>query len=315
MKKFPKPWYRPARGVWFVTLDGHQYNLGPDQAAAFEKYKALLNKPRTAHPISISSDAVVAIIDKFLEWSQEHRAPETYEWYRYRLQHFVTSIDKTLTVAQLKHYHLDEWLGQHPGWSGGTKHGMARAVQRALRWATRKGYIERSPIDDYEKPRPGKRNVIITPERFDQILRLVRKQPFRDLLTITWETGCRPQESLVIEARHVDLTNARWVFPPDEAKGEQWPRIIYLTEKALEITKHLMKQHHRWPALSQYERQALDDGCGQLLFHGSPTSDGPRRTQASGYQTGRRCRAADDCFFEANRSIQWRRPEQNAEGT
>ena len=75
MKKFPKTVVRrPARGVWFVTLDGHQYNLGPDQAAAFEKYKALLNKPRTAQPVSISSDALVTIIDKFLEWSQEHRA-------------------------------------------------------------------------------------------------------------------------------------------------------------------------------------------------------------------------------------------------
>ncbi len=167
--------------------------------------------------------------------------------YRYRLQHFVCSIDKTLTVAQLKHFHVDDWLGQHPGWSGGTKHGMARAVQRALRWATRKGYIERSPINDYEKSRPGKRNVIITPERFDQIFHLVRKQPFRDLLTITWETGCRPQESLVVEARHVDLANARWVFPADEAKGEQWPRIVYLTEKALEITKLLMKKHRRGP--------------------------------------------------------------------
>lgn len=27
--KYPKPWYRPARGVWYVTIDGKQFNLGP----------------------------------------------------------------------------------------------------------------------------------------------------------------------------------------------------------------------------------------------------------------------------------------------
>ena len=89
------------------------------------------------------------------------------------------------------------------------RHGPGGAACPAL--GDPKGYIDRSPIVDYEKPRPGKRNVIISPERFEQILRLARKQPFRDLLVATWESGCRPQESLVVEARHVDLANARWV--------------------------------------------------------------------------------------------------------
>jgi len=38
-----------------------------------------------------------------------------------------------------------------------------RAVQRAMRWAARKGYMDRSPVADYEKARPGKRNVMISP--------------------------------------------------------------------------------------------------------------------------------------------------------
>jgi integrase len=247
MKKFPKPWFRPSRGLWYVTLDGTQHNLGPDQEQAFEKYKQLLNQPKTAPRSGVSSESVVGVIDKYLDWCKEHRAAETFEWYRWRLQLFVTSIDKCLTVAQLKHFHLDDWLSKRPDWSGGTKHGMVRAVQRALRWAARKGYIERSPVADYEKPRPGKRNVLITPDRFEQILGFVRQRPFRDLLIVTWETACRPQESLVVEVRHVDLANARWVFPPDEAKGQQWPRIVYLTEKAVEITERLMEQNPRGP--------------------------------------------------------------------
>ncbi|HZZ82144.1 MAG TPA: hypothetical protein VFE62_26840 [Gemmataceae bacterium] len=46
MKKFPKPWYRPSRGLWYVTLDGMQHNLGTNREQAFEKYKQLLCQTR-----------------------------------------------------------------------------------------------------------------------------------------------------------------------------------------------------------------------------------------------------------------------------
>jgi integrase len=244
MPHFAKPWFRKSRGVWMVQIAGTQHNLGPDQEIAFRRYYDLMRQPVKK---VVVSESVVGVIDLYLEWCKEHRAAETYEWYRWRLQLFAASIGANLTVAQLKHYHLDEWLRLRPDWSSGTKRGMARAVQRALRWATRKGYIDRSPIADYEKPRPGKRHVVISAEAFETILRLVRTNAFRDLLMVTWETGCRPQESLAVEARHVDLANTRWVFPADEAKGQQWPRIVYLTDKALEITKQMTKRHRKGP--------------------------------------------------------------------
>src|SRR5947209_1572490 len=43
-----------------------------------------------------------------------------------------------------------------------------------------------------------------------------------------------------MEARHVDLQTARVVFPANEAKGEQFPRVIYLTEAAVGIVRRLM---------------------------------------------------------------------------
>jgi len=63
------------------------------------------------------------------------------------------------------------------------------------------------------------------------------------LLTVTWETGCRPQESLRVEARHVDLAGERWVFPQSESKGKKTPRVVYLSAKAVEICKRLMTKH------------------------------------------------------------------------
>jgi integrase len=72
-------------------------------------------------------------------------------------------------------------------------------------------------------------------------------QQFKDLLTVTWETGCRPQESLRIEARHVDLTGNRWMFPASESKNKRTPRVVYMTPKAMEITRRLAEKYPQGP--------------------------------------------------------------------
>ena len=95
--------------------------------------------------------------------------------------------------------------------------------------------------------RPGKRTTVVSPDEFARMLAAVRRQPFKDLLTVTWETGCRPQESLRVEARHVDLAGERWFFPASEAKGKKVPRVVYLTPKAIEVTERLMKKHPAGP--------------------------------------------------------------------
>jgi integrase len=241
---FPKPYFLTSRGIWKVQIQGKQHNLGSDEAEAFRTYHKLMAAPVSApEPVAVAT-SLVSVLDTFLGWCKENRAPDTYEWYRWRLELFSRHVGTSLTASQLKHFHIDQWLADNPEWASGTKHGMARAVQRAVRWALKKGYVETNPVADYEKSRPGKRTTVISPADFARILSQVKHQTFTDLLTVTWETGCRPQESLIVEARHVDLRNSRWVFPADEAKGEIWPRIVYLTDTALEITKRLMA---KWP--------------------------------------------------------------------
>ncbi|MCA9177681.1 MAG: hypothetical protein KDB14_24605 [Planctomycetales bacterium] len=65
-------------------------------------------------------------------------------------------------------------------------------------------------------------------------------QDFKNLLMIHWKSGCRPQESLRVTAKHVDLENQRWVIPTTLGKPDN--RIVYLTDNALEITKRRMRQ-------------------------------------------------------------------------
>src|SRR5262249_27175914 len=160
------------------------------------------------------------------------------------------------------------------GGTGGMKQGACRAVRGAMRWAQKKGYIAQSPVADYEKPRPGKRKVVVGPAEFEQLLSLAGGQHFRDLLVVTWETACRPQESLIVEARHVDLKNARWVFPADEAKGEEWPRIVYLTDTALDVTRRLMLKHPEGPIFRNAHGVPWTPLRGQLRLH--PGAGPPR---------------------------------------
>lgn len=249
MPRFPKPFFKKSHQSWYVQVDGRQVRLGPDKNAAHRRYHELMAAGPVVEPqpSRTSSPRLVDIFDHFLTFCRDQRAPDTYEWYRWRLQMFVDEIAASLTVAQLKPFHLDDWFARHPDWASGTKNGMCRAVQRALRWAERRGRIDRSPIAFYEKPRLGRRTIVVTPAQFEEMLACVPQQEFRDLLTVTWETAARPQESLVVEARHVDLENNRWVFPPEESKVDRWPRVVYLSPPAIEITRRLILERPTGP--------------------------------------------------------------------
>jgi len=59
------------------------------------------------------------------------------------------------------------------------------------------------------------------PDEFAQLCDFIRNQPFLELVKTTCESGCRPQESLRVEAGHVDLKNSLWVFPPFESQGQE----------------------------------------------------------------------------------------------
>jgi integrase len=235
MARRSKPWYRSDRRSWFVSIDGVRHNLGPNKKCAFARFHEMMVRPVKRR---LASDSLVTIIDAFLEWCQNHRAADTYQWYRDRLQRFA-DIHPNLTTRDLRPFHVQQWLDGMHGLASGSKRNYCRAVKRVMRWAQQQGYIDFNPIAMLEQPKAGRREQVICPDEFGSLLELAVDRSFRDLLVTTWETGCRPQESLRVEARHVDLTNSRWVFPESEGKGEML-RIVYLTDEALAITKRLM---------------------------------------------------------------------------
>lgn len=245
MARFPKPFFRSARNAWFVQIGDRQIKLAVDEDEALARYHELMAKPSLPQVTQAESQKlVVVIIDEFLDWCDKHRAPDTYRWYKDRLNSFVATIDPALTVDQLKPHHVQRWVDNYGvPLKSGSKRNLIASVKRSMRWAEEQGYLDRSPLTHMKKPACGRKEQVVSPEQFAELVARYKDENFRDLLTVTWETGCRPQESLRVEARHVDLAGSRWVFPASESKGKKIPRVVYLTPAALEIIKRLMEKH------------------------------------------------------------------------
>jgi integrase len=244
-KQNREPFWFADRNSYYVHHGSKKHRLSPDKDEAWRLWHEMMARPPEVRKVLPSgpSALVVEILDAFLEWSQTNQAEKTYRWYRDHVQNFAKAISPKLTVTEMKPYHVTQAMDAHPGWSASTKNGFARAIQRGMRWAEKQGLIDRTPIQSVEKPQPENREVYIPPEEFTALLSRFPDQEFRDLLTIVWETGCRPQEAFAVEARHVDLDNSRWVFKIKESKGKRQTRSVYLSEQAMEVTRRLMEKH------------------------------------------------------------------------
>lgn len=253
MARAPKPWFREDRQAYFVTVAGTRHNLGPDKKEADRRFHELMARaadpPPASPPPAPGVLTVAEVFDKFLDWCQKHRAPRTYEWSRGHIQAFCDHLKTALSMpaADLRPYHVVEWVDSKPTWGANQKRGAIVAVTRPFNWAARLGYLPASPVRGVEKPAPTKRDSRMTPDDFARLLSHVKDQPFRDLLTFAYEAGCRPQEARALEARHLKPDRQRAEIPPEEAKGKRRWRVIYLSEAAAAIVTRLAGERPTGP--------------------------------------------------------------------
>jgi integrase len=265
MPHFAKPFFKASRNTWYVQIGTKQHNLGPDRQQAFERYHELMrHQPREA-----DCSLAVGVLDAFLSWAKNNKKPRTYEWYQRHIQVFARSVPVLLSTGQLKKHHLTACVESLKDWSPSSKNGLCRAVCRAFSWAEQEELIPRSPLARFKKPKAKRREVVITDEEFAFMLASFKIQNIHDLLTTAWETGARPQEITAVERRHVDLQLGRWVFPPEESKGGERPRIVYLNAAALEITTRLCLKHPDGPIFrnedgERWNRHSLNCVFGRL---------------------------------------------------
>jgi hypothetical protein len=106
---------------------------------------------------------VAVVIDSFLDFVQQHRAPHTYRWYKDRLRLFLNTIPPDLRLDQFKPFHVQKWIDAYPELSNGSKRNYCRTIMRAMTWAEEQGYIARSPLAHFNKPGGGRKEQVVSP--------------------------------------------------------------------------------------------------------------------------------------------------------
>ena len=258
MPKEPKPFYRDDRRRWYVQFGVKQINLGADEAVARQMYHALMAaraSPEALRGRDGPTLLVCEVLDAYLVWCETHRAPRTYAGHLWHLQRFLKSLPdrKTLAAADLKPHHVEAWANAKAGgkfvWGPTYRRNAIGSVKCAFRWAVVQGYLPSSPVESLKKPEAARNRKAVTPAQFERMLALARRQEHRDVLTLLWESGMRPHELRILEARHVDLAGRRLVIPSEEAKGRKHDRRILLTAAALEVVKRNFESHPSGPLM------------------------------------------------------------------
>lgn len=232
-----KPFFKKSHGAWYVYHQGKMVRLDEDKEQAFLKYHEL----KASNAPASSGDSVASLLNSYLEWCKKNRSERTYDWYRYLLSSFAKSIGARLQIGSLKPLHVTQWLDNEE-WNPTTQYNAVRAVKRAFNWAIKEGRLATNPLRAVERPAPNRRETFLTRSQFNLIFKYASDIHFRDYLTFLFETGSRPQEIKLIEAKHCDLETQRIVLPASRAKGKKHARVIYLTEPTLEIVSRLVNQ-------------------------------------------------------------------------
>jgi integrase len=114
----------------------------------------------------------------------------------------------------------------------------------------------------------------LTAEQQTELLAAIPDGPFKTYIEVAIETGMRPQEAKLLAARHIDGSLA--VFPVAENKtGEKTgkPRVVFLTDRALELLRPLAEKYPDGPILRNHKgrpwhRHAINSRMRRLVAAG-----------------------------------------------
>jgi len=283
MARQPKPFYKKSHKAWYVNLNGKQIRLASEEDGkerAMDVYYRVM-----AGRLPPRQDQTAAVIlHRFLR-SLDYSPASTRRFYSRPVRSFIDYIGSSLRVAEVCPYHVENWLNDRHRLKrtrGGKltdnetsstyRHNLVRAVKTAFKWAEDKGYIAKSPVRKVKVPRQYARGkeAYIPPEKWQKVVETADSE-LLDVLTVMYETGCRPQEVRRVECRHFDREGRRWVFPVNESKcGEktEQERVVYLTDRAFEICQRLALKHREGPIFRRrgkpWTSTMLSGHCGRL---------------------------------------------------
>ena len=192
---------------------------------------------------------------EFLSYVEDNNAPATYKWYSHFLLAWKNSPGiATLRVGELRLHHFQNWLKKaYPATSNqNTRHNAIACLKRLFNWAVNDmEYLTHNPLAKLRKPQRTHRDVCPTRDQWEEVLtHYDAADPFTDFLTVLIDTGCRPQEMRIVEARHLDLAaqpSPLIHFADGDIPGKPWGRDVKLTDRDVDILNRVALAHPQGP--------------------------------------------------------------------
>ena len=103
-------------------------------------------------------------------------------------------------------------------------------------------FFDYDPLPACASRRGGPANLSVQ-KQWDEVLGHFAGGPFHDFVWLMAETGCRPQEVRVIEARHFEPEKMSVTFADGEIPGKKYGRTVELTKAATTLLGRLAAQH------------------------------------------------------------------------
>jgi len=245
-----RPFYRKQTGAWYGWIGGKQIRLlkGPKTAETKREAEELfISQSAGIETVAVKGLTVREVIGQFLEFAEVENSHRTYRWYLRHCGSFGKFVGN-LRVCDLKPIHVTRWSQRQKaaGHKDNTRAGAIRGVMRCFNWAEKQGLIDRNPVRRVERPKYVPRDVRITDDQWSALLAALKPDdPFKTFLNALRETGARPREVRMIEARH--LVGRSWVFEVLESKGKKRRRAVPLNDSALAITQELAAKNPTGP--------------------------------------------------------------------
>lgn len=251
-----KPFWKASHQCWYVKIKGVQTRLDPDEKIAHKMWHQLQGRTRATGADTL----LLELISEFLAMDKRKSATSTHEWYKSHLKSFHEHVGR-IKAMDLKPIDVERWLAKrYPDTNNGsTLHQAMRPIVRVMNWAAGAGLIAHNPLKSMKKPRPTTRDVDLTPEQYEVLLAAIEGDTLRDIVEVMWNTGCRPQEARVVEAKNVGDRCWSW---PKSAPGKFSGRTVLLNERAWEITQRLQAQYPTGPLF----RNRLGNGWTKDAF-------------------------------------------------
>jgi integrase len=213
-----------------------------------------------------------------LTWVEANQSASTHALRVRFLQPFSDHCGK-LPVGHLKKHHLEAWLASKRGsWNSSTCCVAVSSVSAALNWAADMGLISKNPITKLKRPQQKSRSAycVITDEQHATLTAEADKRTekgFLHILVVLRQTGARPGEIRLLEARHYRPDQGAWVIDASERNGNNKlghrgkRRVIYIPPGLIPLVEELNRRYPTGTIFPNEDGTAYSEGAIRYRFH------------------------------------------------